>query len=117
MARSARATRCSTAAGLARTVTLIPKLDERDSRAHQIPRGASAGVCGRSWVIGSEHELWYYNLLSAIDVVRPIFALSPAKSEIELIERVRRIGGWGWGCWAVVAIPSVEVSDPRESAS
>jgi SAM-dependent methyltransferase len=54
--------------------------------------------------------------LSAIDEARPDYLLIlPWNLKHEIIEQMRHVGDWG--CKFIVAIPDVEVVDPRELAS
>ena len=54
--------------------------------------------------------------VSAIDDARPDYLfILPWNLKREIIEQMRHVGDWG--CKFIVAIPSVEVIDPRESIS
>jgi len=54
--------------------------------------------------------------VSAIDGARPDYLLIlPWNLKQEIIEQMRHVGDWG--CKFIVAIPSVEVIDPRETMS
>ena len=54
--------------------------------------------------------------VSAIDDARPDYLLIlPWNLKKEIVEQMRHVGDWG--CKFIVAIPSVEVIDPRESTS
>jgi 2-polyprenyl-3-methyl-5-hydroxy-6-metoxy-1,4-benzoquinol methylase len=54
--------------------------------------------------------------VSAIDEARPDYLLIlPWNLKLEIVEQMRYVGDWG--CKMIVPIPTVEVIDPRESAS
>jgi hypothetical protein len=54
--------------------------------------------------------------VSAIDDARPDYLLIlPWNLKQEIIEQMRHVGGWG--CRFIVAIPTVELIDPRDLAS